>query len=62
MVRTWFAKGHHFEAVLDCEPSKNRLGRGYSDQQDEQNPLTAIALKFLQFIFQLNGTVIHHLN
>ena len=35
-----------FVPGLDCEPRKNRLGRGYRDQQDEQNPLKAIALSF----------------
>ena len=43
--------GHHFEAGLHFEPSKNRLGRGYRDQQDKQNPLTAIALSFYNSYF-----------
>ena len=54
----WFVRGSYvvrnrprFEPGLDCEPRKNRLGRGYRDQQDKQNPLTAIALSFYNSYF-----------
>ena len=41
----------HFEGGLDLEPRKNRLGLGYRDQQDKQNPLTAMSLSFYNSYF-----------
>ena len=51
VVRTWLATGPALKVVYFTNQQMNRLGRGYRDQQDKQNPLTAIALSFYNSYF-----------